>query len=77
MTLVQEKMGFAGDFELPAQLPAHELCPMLLDTIRAMEVPGFHDWSRVRLAFNGARIEDGDCLADLGAWDGSILQMDK
>lgn len=65
----------APDFELPAFLPMKELCPKLLETLRAMNPPKYAGVRGISMIWNGSLLENEDTLASQGAWDGSILEI--
>lgn len=74
--LHMEELYFQRDAELPAQMPLLDLKRGLLTLLQEKEPKRFSNIGAIAILYNGAVIPDTKTLADIGAWDGSILTLE-
>lgn len=64
------------DMELPAFLPAAELCRKLAETLRAYRPELYGSVFQLTLRSGQRFLKENETLASLGIWDGSIIHCE-
>ena len=71
-----DDLYFRCDAELPTKMQLPNLKKGLFTLLREKEPRRFSDVKDILILYNGSPIPDDKALADLGAWDGSILKLE-
>lgn len=71
-----DDLYFRCDAELPTHMQLKDLKKGLLTLLREKEQRRFSSVREISVSYRGSPIPDTKTLADIGAWDGSILALD-
>ena len=69
--------SFETDLEIPARLPFGEWRQKLLEILKLTDARQFIGWQGLALSFNGRALLESDSLAQVGAFDGSVLNASR
>lgn len=75
VTVVCRNRNFEADMELPAALPLYVLKEQLLEVLKRMRPELFFRTRKIQFVQKGAMISEYHTLAEIGAWDGSFLEI--
>lgn len=65
------------DLELPVFLPISELTDKILETLKLLYPREYEDVSDICLTMQGQPLDEESTLANIGVWDGSILEVNR
>ena len=67
------------DMELPVNVPIKELAPKLLKALKSIEHRLFMSVENIKIRYDKENryLSDIETLASVGAWDGSVIIVEK
>jgi hypothetical protein len=77
VTVTDANGRFETDLEIPSRLPFSAFKDKLLEILKMMGGRAFQGWSDYRLCFRNSALRNGDTLADIGVFDGSLLSAER
>lgn len=75
--LVLFDMDFQRDAEIPTQMLIGDVRKGLLVLLREREPKKFSKVTDIALSFRGNKLADETTLAEVGAWDGSTIELER